>query len=191
MEMKPVLSVRAKDYDALSETLEAIESRLVVPEETKFFEDQFLGSLKTAQMFDAWMSEKHEDYLMETFGVSPGELQAKKNNADWLLYGLQELAILSENSEYHKPLQMLRARLKHGIKEELLNLVRINGVGRVRARKLYGLGARSITDIVKIPYPQLKNVLGQALARKLKQKVGQEQEITAFEQQQADLKRFN
>jgi helicase len=43
----------------------------------------------------------------------------------------------------------LSERIKHGVKEELLPLVWIPGVGRVRARALYSAGFRKPEDIVQ------------------------------------------
>src|ERR1041385_7118657 len=45
------------------------------------------------------------------------------------------------------PLAELGMRLEHGIKEELLPLIRLRGVGRVRARVLYGSGLRTPKDL--------------------------------------------
>lgn len=191
LEMRPVLSVRAGDFEKLSGILEAAEPRLIVPDDMKSDEDFLLSGIKTASMFDAWISERTEDFLMENYNIAPGELRIKLANADWLLYSMQELCILTGNTSIHKPLDILRTRIKHGIKEELLNLVALKGIGRARARKLFGLGVKSITDITKISYPKLKEAFGSKIAEKLKIKVGQQQEIQQFENKQQSLQSFN
>ena len=115
-------TTESRDSDYFAELASTIEPRLIVPEEVKFDEDLLLSSLKTSKMFDAWMNEKTEDYLMENFGVAPGEFRVKAANADWLLYSLQEMSVLTSNSGLHKPLQLLRVRIKHGAKEKPLTL---------------------------------------------------------------------
>ena len=42
-----------------------------------------------------------------------------------------------------------RVRLRYGIKEELLDLVRLEQIGRVRARTLYINGIQSVSDMRK------------------------------------------
>ncbi len=44
----------------------------------------------------------------------------------------------------------VRLRVRHGCKTDLLQLVALRNVGRVRARTLAGLGLRSLADIVEM-----------------------------------------
>ena len=99
----------------------------------------------TAMMLEEWMEEKKEPDIVKRFSSSPGALYTKLTNADWLIYSAIELAKV-----LHIPRAELikaRVRLKYGIKEELLDLVRLEQVGRVRARIMYNNGIEKVSDI--------------------------------------------
>jgi len=68
----------------------------------------------------------------------------------------------------------LRIRTKYGIKEELIPLIRIEGIGKVRARKLYNHGIRTIEQLRKIPLATLSIILGPKVAENVKRIVGDE-----------------
>ncbi|MEM4306607.1 MAG: helix-hairpin-helix domain-containing protein, partial [Candidatus Caldarchaeum sp.] len=59
--------------------------------------------------------------------------------------------------------------IKHGVKEELLPLVSIPGVGRVRARALYNAGFRRGEDLVEAGPEKISAipVIGPATAARL------------------------
>jgi len=64
----------------------------------------------------------------------------------------------------------LRNRIVYGIREELLDLVRIKGIGRVRARILYKHGIKTLDDLRKIPVNKLAEIdkIGSTLADNIK-----------------------
>ena len=74
----------------------------------------------------------------------------------------------------NKEIVKLRLRLKHGIKEELLPLVKIEGIGRVRARRLYSNKIRDIKEVKKADLTKLSQLLGNKTALNVKKQVGQE-----------------
>ncbi|MEM2917398.1 MAG: helix-hairpin-helix domain-containing protein, partial [Candidatus Bathyarchaeia archaeon] len=61
-----------------------------------------------------------------------------------------------------------------GVKKELLPLVRLEGVGRVRARVLYNAGLKSLEDLKVAPLEQLVGLplIGSKIAQKIKEQVG-------------------
>jgi helicase len=123
--------------------------------------------MKLALMLRAWISEVDEERIMEKYGVAPGGVRAKNRNADWLLYSAQELCRL-EDIDQEEELERLRRRMRHGIKEELLPLVKFDQIGRVRARKLMEHG------IDEVRFEKLKKLIGDSTARTLKEQVGEE-----------------
>ncbi|RLJ04068.1 MAG: hypothetical protein DRP18_05185, partial [Candidatus Aenigmatarchaeota archaeon] len=68
-------------------------------------------------------------------------------------------------------MKKIRIRVKYGVKEELLPLVRLRGIGRVRARMLYNNGITSIEKLRKIPLESLEKLTGKALAKQIKEQV--------------------
>ena len=70
----------------------------------------------------------------------------------------------------------MRFRLRYGAKEELLALLRLEGIGRVRARILFNNRIRDLADIKSAPLQTLKQLLGEKVALSLKKQVGEDVE---------------
>jgi helicase len=65
-------------------------------------------------------------------------------------------------------------RVSKGIKKELLPIVHLEGVGRVRGRIIYNAGYQTIEDIKHASIENLTNLptVGPRLAKKIKEQVG-------------------
>ena len=65
-------------------------------------------------------------------------------------------------------------RVAKGIKKELLPIVKLQGVGRVRGRIMYNAGFQTIKNIKLAPLEDLTNLplIGPRLAKKIKEQVG-------------------
>ncbi len=176
VEMKPLLRVKNKEVADLEDIVGREEKKLFKrpPDPWNPDYESFLESFKTAIMMQSWIEEVEEDRMMEKFGITPGGIRAKVNNADWLLYSLEELTNLKGWEDINDNIRKLRTRIQHGIKEELVKLVRFKQIGRVRARRLYNNGIRTSTDIRETGFTKLKKLIGKKTAKKLKEQVGQE-----------------
>ena len=170
-EMQPWLRVKNSEYSEIQAMLAKRVEELMVENRSWFLVDEFLESFKTALLLESWINEAGEDWIYNRFGVTPGELYARIEIADWLLYALAELALLLGKKDARETAKMLRARIKHGVKEELLPLVAIRGVGRKRARKLYNAGIKSARDVKRAPREVLKRILGEKTAEKILESV--------------------
>jgi helicase len=181
-EMRPPLSLRKRDFDEENpENIEALllqeEAHLLEkpPKEWDFKYDSYLSSLKTANMLRRWTEERGEDFLMEKFNITPGELRARLERADWLLYSTAELSLLMKELPSLKIIKKSRLRVKYGVKDELLPLIKLKGVGRARARKLFGSGLTSIDSLRKAPLDTLIRIVGPAQAEAIKYQLGEPQ----------------
>ena len=136
--------------------------------------ETFLAELKCVKILYAWISEVREAELLDHYGVEPGDLYRLVERAEWLLYSAGELAKLFGKKEFVSPLAELRLRVKHGVNPELLPLVMLEGVGRIRARALYSSGFRTIEDLRRASLSQLLSVpgIGGKLAKQIKEQVG-------------------
>ena len=176
LEMRPLLRVKVKEYDKIQERL-VIESNFLLENEPSMYEpeyEDFLNSVKTAMMFYDWINEKDEEFLLEEYNIRPGELKAKLNIADWLLYSSEELSKLLHFKSLIKDIIKLRLRLKYGVKEELLPLLKLKQIGRVRARKLYRNKIKDIADVKKVKLEILEQILGKKTALAVKKQVGED-----------------
>jgi len=146
------------------------------PEEDAIGFEEFLGELKVAWVLRAWIEEEPEDQLLGQFRVQPGDLYRLVETARWLLYSARELALLFGHKEAAVKLSVLMERVRHGVREELLPLVRLKGVGRVRARLLYAAGFRTLEDLRRASVQELMKVpqVGARLALSIKEQLGAE-----------------
>jgi len=174
-EMRPFFSLRKKDQDLIEEKI--LGSDFLVEEPSSFsdYYYDFLGSVKTALVLEDWMDEKSEDFLFDSYGVTPGELNVKVERGNWLLYSCQELSkIVPGIKRDLLRLHVIRERLSKGIKEELLPLTKFKGVGRVRARKLFNNGVKNVKDVKSIDISSLVELVGESVAFSIKKQVGQD-----------------
>ena len=58
----------------------------------------------------------------------------------------------------------------YGIREELLDLVRVKGIGRIRARVLFKNNIKNLDDLAKIPVSKLGEIdkIGLTIANNIK-----------------------
>lgn len=188
LEMRPLSRVRPKDD--MDDLLVRWEDDLLVMPPTAYSHEyeEFLQEVKTAAVLHSWIEEEGEDAILEKHGVTPGELQAKRSIGDWLCYSMAELAKLQGWRDMVKDIVRLRTRLQHGVKEELLPLLRLKGIGRVRGRKLHSRGIRTIADAKKAPVDKLRDILGARTAESVKEQLGQN--VESVRKGQADLNAY-
>jgi helicase len=169
-----LLYLRRRDYSDLDLFLADHESEFLMPppEDPDAYE-YFLAEVKTARMLQSWLGEVHEDDIHERFGVGAGDIRRCVSSAEWLLYSSHELAKLFKVKSVVPLLRDLRRRVRYGIKEELLELVSLRGIGRVRARSLYKAGYRKLEAIKRASVQELARVpyVGTEIARNIKRQV--------------------
>jgi helicase len=83
------------------------------------------------------------------------------------------LALLLGYKELLKHIRKLRVRLEYGVKEELIPLVRLKQIGRIRARKLYNANLKTLSDLRKIPLESLSQIIGPKVAYSIKEQLDQ------------------
>jgi helicase len=118
----------------------------------------------------SWITESSELTLSDNLGIESGDMHRMAETADWLVYCLYELAKLVDRADLLEELDIVRKRIAYGIKEELVELVKVRGIGRVRARKLYDHGIKTIEDLHTIPINKLVEIdkIGPTIADNIK-----------------------
>jgi helicase len=136
--------------------------------------EDFLSEVKTAAVLLDWIEETSEDAILNAHRVEPGDLMRLVQMSDWLLYSAFELAELFGHKDLRKPLGQLRLRVEKGTKADVIPLLSLQGVGRVRARALHTAGFKTIEDIRKASPSELATVplVGAVLAKKIKEQAG-------------------
>ena len=128
-----------------------------------------VSAFSTALMLGEWINEADENSIVKKYRTTPGVLYIKLSNAEWLIYSAIEIAKIMHKSIHR--LVDTRVRIRYGIKEELLDLVRLEQIGRVRARRLYGNGIKSVQDI-RANVEIVRSVLGSEVAKKVFMQLG-------------------
>ncbi|EMA21053.1 ATP-dependent DNA helicase [Haloarcula argentinensis] len=139
------LYLRSGDREEYEMELFEREEELLGPTPSEFEEGRFedwLSALKTARLLEDWATEVDEATITERYGVGPGDIRGKVETAQWLLGAAESLA--SEvDLDAARAISEARIRVEHGVREELVDLAGVRGVGRKRARRLFQAG---ITD---------------------------------------------
>jgi len=133
----------------------------------------FLAEVKTACVLDDWLQEMEEEPLLEKYNIGPGDLRNKVEIGKWLLYSMRELANIF-NREAYPALTELMTRVQYGVRRELLDLVKLRGVGRARARSMHDHGLKTLDDVRAVDISRLAHIpkIGDQLAKSIKEQVG-------------------
>jgi helicase len=177
-DMYPKLRPYSKEMDELQFFVEDHQDEFMfdlsnIYQDRMAFEE-FLGEAKMSWVLKAWMDETSEDEMIERFRVQPGDLYRLISTSKWLLHASHELASLFKHKDLLSPLTKLTVRIEKGVKPELLPLVKLEGIGRARARVLYRSGLKSVDDVKRAPLRKLTGLplIGPRIAKKIKEQVG-------------------
>ena len=136
--------------------------------------EEFLAEIKCARVMYEWINETSEDGILEVHKVEPGDMLRMVDTSRWLLHATYQLAELFGHKDLLAPTYELQIRCAKGVKSELVPLVELDGVGRIRARSLFNAGYRHLDDLKHASVTDLMNVplIGPSLAKKIKEQVG-------------------
>jgi len=177
-DMAPKLRPYTQEIDQVAVFMEEHKEEFLmdIPDEweDRIAYEELLGEVKTAMVLKGWVEEMSEDQTIERFRVQPGDLYRTIQNAKWLLHATHELALLFGNKQVRPQTLRLMERIEKGVKKELLPIVKLEGVGRVRGRILYNAGYKTIEDIKHSAIKDLVSLplIGPRLAKKIKEQVG-------------------
>ncbi|HPP78641.1 helix-hairpin-helix domain-containing protein, partial [Methanospirillum sp.] len=113
-----------------------------------------------------WADEVSEGMIEERYGIGAGDLYNIIDSGKWLLHGTERLVSV-EMPEMSGIIKTLSIRVQHGVRPELLPLVALRNIGRVRARSLYNAGYPDPEAVARAGLPSLARILGEAIARQV------------------------
>jgi len=159
-DLPPLFLRRGEEADLLARYTDEAEELLVKPEEAPLHLDLdvYLATLKTASVLEAWVSEEPIVEITQRFGIGAGDLHSKVEDADWLLFAAGRLARVFQR-RVGRSVDDLSFRVRYGVREELLDLVRLRGIGRVRARMLYRAGYPDREALRNAPLDRIEQAL--------------------------------
>jgi len=120
--------------------------------------------VKGAWMVEEWCEEQPLRKIERLLGSAPGDLRVRVDHSEWLLYAAREIA--SHDSERNEQLNdglpelidcidVMRKRVTNGCKEDLLALISMRGIGRVRARTMATHNLRTPIDVASMTEDQI------------------------------------
>jgi len=159
------------------------EFMLDTPDELDEEYNEFLGAVKTARILQEWISETTEKDITERYNVGMGDVHRFVQSAEWLIYAASEIARITNNSGHIPSLRGLRSRLKYGVRADILELVSLRGIGRVRGRMLHNQGLFNLAELYRVPIEELARIptIGSTIAESIKKQLGVDvQSSTAY-----------
>ena len=178
-DMGPIMRPYQREMDNLAVQTEDHKQELFIEPPDQWSDHigyaDFLGEVKTAIVMNSWIEELPEEKIIERFSVQPGDLYRTIETAKWLLHAIDELSpCVAKNKEVSALSHELVERVSKGIKKELLPIVQLEGVGRVRGRIIFNAGYQTVEDLKHASIEELTNLpsVGPRLAKKIKEQVG-------------------
>ena len=168
-----LLYMRSNDYVWVNDfVMSHREEFSEVPSQFKAMDyEWFLGEVKTALLMLDWINEVSADDITKRFGVGEGDIHAFGDTAKWLMHATANLANLTGTQGADKARE-LEKRINYGAGAELLELLGLEGVGRVRARKLHNAGFKSLTELKRAGVKTLSEIVGPKTAEKILKQLG-------------------
>ncbi len=166
------LYLRSNDYEWLSDLLMEHHAEFVdIPAQFKVDYEWFLSEVKTACVMLDWINEKKEEDIVKKFGIGEGDIRALSETALWLVHSMAELG-RHEKRSCARAAEELEKRVEYGASPELLDLIQIRGIGRVRARKLYNAGFRDMEALRAAKQDAIAKIIGTKIAIKILKQIG-------------------
>lgn len=148
---------------------------LPIPDPATPAYEWFLSDVKTASVLHDWITETTEDTIVNKYDIGPGDIHTLVENAEWLLHALREYARMYQ-FQLVPSISDVLLRVQYGCQKELLNLVQLKGIGRVRARALHAAGFSTIHALRKVPVERLAQIksIGLIIAKNIKQQLNEQ-----------------
>ena len=127
-------------------------------------DERAMGMVKSAWCTELWYNEIDLREIEKQLAVTPGDVYSRTDLMSWLLLAAREILLrddvfadehLGYVSELAGLLDLTRARVLAGCKEDLLLLVQVRNIGRNRARTLSEMGIRTPADLLAMSNKQI------------------------------------
>jgi len=123
------------------------------------YTQESMQAAKIAMIMIDWINETPIREMEEKFNIGYGDVQSRSSTLEWLLYSMARISSLYK-PEVQRTLDNLALRVREGVKEEIIMLTTIPGIGRVRARRLYRNGFQSIESVADADEKKLSSIFG-------------------------------
>ena len=128
--------------------------------------ETYYRALKTTMLLSDWADELPDTKICERYSVGPGDVHGMVESVNWLLHATVELSRMFAAS-IHPKVWEYEICMKNGIRRELLPLVKLRGIGRVRARRLFNNNITSPDALRAAGIETVTQILGQGIAEQI------------------------
>lgn len=186
-----LLYMRSQDYQDINDYVMAHAGEFAkVPNPFNITEyEWFLGEVKTSLLLLDWIRERSENDICSKFGIGEGDIRAIADIAEWIMHVAAQLARLLDFKGV-KEASELEKRIHYGAGPELMELLDIRSIGRVRARKLYEAGFRSTADLSGASPEKVAVLMGPKIAEKIFKQIGRKEAVNEITDPEPSQKGF-
>ena len=146
--------------------------------------DYLLREAKTSAMLSDWIGEVKEELISDRYRIGPGDIRRSAETAEWLMHSLAELSKHLELGITFRA-EQLSVRLHYGAGQDLLSLLDLKGVGRVRARKLHQSGITNREKLKSTDPVEIARLLGPKIAEKVLLQLAREERMDGMRSDEA------
>jgi helicase len=132
-------------------------------------DESYYRAVKTCMLLSDWADEVPDAMICERYGVGPGDIYAMVESVNWLLHAAERLARMFA-PRFSRPVQEYEICMRHGIRRDLLPLIRLKNIGRVRARRLFNNGITDPDLLRAAGSERIAEILGRGIAQQLFEK---------------------
>jgi len=161
----PRLYVRNSDRPQLERMIGEHEEELWLPMPPDEDEEYF-RAIKTAMLLTDWTDELPDVRICERYAVGPGDVYGMVESVNWLLHATTELSRMFAPA-FHIQIREYEICMKNGIRRELLPLVRLRGIGRIRARRLFNNNITSPDAVLTEGIETITRIIGRGIAEQI------------------------
>jgi len=128
--------------------------------------DFLLRQVKTTSLLLDWINEVREEDISARYRIGPGDVRRVAETAEWLMHATAEISKHLELGVTFQT-QRLSQRIHYGAGPDLLTLLELKGVGRVRARKLFQAGYTSLDRLRSARPEEIAAILGPRIGERV------------------------
>ena len=150
------LYMRRSDYRLVEDFIKKHQNELLPPTDDH---EWYLSEVKTARLLYEWINEVPENEICTKYKIGEGDIRRLSETAEWIAHAGGRIARATRSQDagtFHE----LTERIAHGAQRELLPLIHLRNIGRVRARKLYNAGYHILEDVRKAKPEELARIIG-------------------------------
>jgi len=163
----PRLYVRNSDRPQLEQMICEHEEDLWLPIPSDEDEsEEYFRAIKTAMLLTDWTDELPDARICERYAVGPGDVYGMVESVNWLLHATTELSRMFAPA-FNPQIREYEICMKNGIRRELLPLVRLRGIGRVRARRLFNNNITSPECVRAAGIGVVTRIIGRGIAEQI------------------------